>query len=239
MTIQFVVESLDGLPEEVAKEYSQGEDKKFYLDVEGAVSADVHKTKVAEFRDKNIELLQEAKKFKDVDPDKYRKMLKRVPELEKLVKDGVSADKVDKLVSDRIAQMKTEYEEKEKGHLTIIDKQSRQLESLVIDTKFSAAAVEKGVRPEAISDVILRAKGVFKVEEGKAVPYEGDNVIYGKDGSKAMSPGEWIEGLRKSAGHLFQPNTGTGAPRYRQTGGVDPSKLSPLAKIQAGMNIKG
>ena len=114
MTLKFVVTSLEGLPEAVAGEYHQGEDKKYYLDVDGAVSADTHKTKVAEFRDKNIELMKKAEEFKDVDPKKYKEYLKRVPELEKLVKDGVSADKLEKVVTERIAQMKTEFDEKSK-----------------------------------------------------------------------------------------------------------------------------
>lgn len=235
MPLNFVVETLDGLEEPIANLYAKGDDEKFYLEVEGAVSSDQHKAKIAEFRDKNIELMKSAEKYKDIDLENYKGNMKKAQLYDEVKGKTVSPEQVDKMVNERVAKMREEHDTELAARDEKILTQGRQLETLVIDTKVRTAATERGIRPEAMEDVLLRAKSIFKVEDGVAVPYDGDDVVYGRDGSKPMSTGEWIDGLRKKAGHLFAPNKGGGARPSSGPGGPSRENMSPLAKIKAGL----
>lgn len=232
MPLKFAVDSLDGLDESIQGLYTE-QDGKFYLDVDGAVSTD----KVSEFRNKNIELLQQLDKFKGVDLDKYQDALSKIQEQEK--KKVISMDKVDGIVDERVQTMKDEYESQLK---TINDQNTvlnSQLETLVIDSAVRAAATKHKVLGTAVDDVILRAKSTFKMKDGEAMPYDAKgNVIYGKDGQTPLTIDSWVKGLGKTANHLFEPSQGGGIPpggNGNLPAGMNPENMSPMQKIQAGL----
>ena len=240
MALKFMLENLDGLDDGIKTLYSKHQDGKFYLDVDGAVA----KNKVDEFRDNNISLKQQLEdmtdKFGKIDLDKYRTLMEK-----EALDDGkkrISMDKVDEVVAERTAAMKTE-------HATQIDALngankglSGQLNGLLIDGAVRNSAVTAKVRSAALSDVVLRAQQTFRVIEGKAVAHDPDGkIMYGKDGSNPLSTDEWINGLKTDAPHLFETSSGGGAgsgsgsgrPPGHQT--QDKSTMSPLQKISAGM----
>ena len=231
--LKFIVDTLEGVDQTVASLYEKQEDGKFRLNVEGAVPRE----KLDEFRNTNIELLKKVDAFKGVDVKKYSDLLA----LEKRVTDKelVDAGKVDEVVQGRISQMKTEHE----GVVGQLNEQlgvaNRQLESLLIDSAVRVKALESGVLPTAVDDVMLRAKTAFKIVDGRAVPHSDGKVVYGKDGVNPMSVEEWIGSLAKNAPHLFGSTQGGGASGSRTGGGGRPGagqKLTSTQKIAAGLS---
>lgn len=230
MALKYMVESIEGLEANIASLYEKTEDGKFRLDVEGAVPRE----KLDEFRNTNIELLKKVDTFKGVDVQKYTKLL----DLEKKVNESqlVDAGKVDEAVQTRIASMKTEYDGTVNELKGKLDVSNRQLEGLLIDSAVRVKALESGVLPTAVDDVMLRAKMSFRIVDGRAVPHDSDSKpVYGKDGVNPMSVDEWITNLSKQAPHLFGSTQGGGArgtPGGRQTA----SKMTSIQKIASGLN---
>lgn len=235
MALKFVVDSVDGMDATTAALYVKNADGKFYLDVDGAVS----KTKLDEFRENNVRLLKDLEKFKDIDPVKHAELLRQQQALQE--KKLIEAGEVDKVVEQRVGQMKTEYETRI-GALTQENTLSkRQLESLLIDSAVRDAAIKSGVQPSAVEDVLLRAKTTFQIKDGQSVPMDSNGgVIYGKDGTTPMSVSDWTTGLKKTAPHLFLGSQGGGAQGSGGGGaGMDMSKMTPTQKITAGLEALG
>lgn len=229
MSLKYMLDSLDGLTEHVIPLYESVEGGKFRLNVEGVAPRE----KLDEFRNNNIELLKKLDDLKDIDPVKFKSLLaieKRLTD-----KELVEAGKVDEVVQSRVQTMKTEHD----GIVTTLNEQllgaNVQLENLLIDSAVRVKALELGVKPLAIDDVMLRAKNALKLLNGVAVPHANGKPMYGKDGVNVMSVDEWITDLSKSAEHLFSTNTGGGASGSRGNGQPQNGKLSSVQKIAAGL----
>lgn len=223
------LDSLEGLDQAFHGVYEKNADGKYYLQVQGMVA----KTVVDEFRTNNISLTNKLKEYEGFDPSDY----KRLKDLEKQFT-GKEPDEaaIEKKLQERVATMKKEHE----TQLTALNESNKtmksQLEVLVIDNAVRAAATKVGVRPEAVDDVLLRAKTVFKFEKGMAVPYDAKgNVIYGKTGTEHMTPEEWAGSLKTTASHLFPQSVGAGATGPGSRGSQDTSKMSATQKIAAGL----
>lgn len=233
MKLKFKLDTLDGLDAAIAGLYEQGADGAYYLSVDGAVD----KSKLDEFRNNNVKLLKDLEKFKDVDPAKYQELLALAKKQQE--KQLIDAGEIDKVVEQRVGEMKSTYENQLK---TLTEQNSvaqRQLESLLIDNAVRDAAVKSGVQPTAVDDVLLRAKATFKIKDGNAVPVDAQgNVVYGKDGTSPMSVVDWTTGLKKQAPHLFQGSQGGGAQGSGK-GNVDTSKLTSAQKIAQGLDSLG
>ena len=61
MALKAILASLDGLDEATKALYTKGEDGKYHLDVEGMVG----KSKLDEFREKNVQMAKELQTLKD------------------------------------------------------------------------------------------------------------------------------------------------------------------------------
>jgi hypothetical protein len=233
MKLKFKLDTIDGLETAIAGLYEQGADGAYYLSVDGAVD----KSKLDEFRNNNVKLLKDLEKFKDMDPAKYQELLDLAKKADE--KKLIDAGEIDKVVEQRVGEMKSTYETQLK---TLTEQNSvaqRQLESLLIDNAVRDAAIKSGVQPTAVDDVLLRAKATFKIKDGNAVPVDSQgNVVYSKDGSTPMSVVDWTSGLKKQAPHLFQGSQGGGAQGSGK-GNVDTSKLSPAQKIAQGLEAMG
>lgn len=231
MALKLFVESLEGLDQHVADLYEKDSNGKFRLDVEGAVPRE----KLDEFRNSNIDLMKKLDGYKGIDATKYQTLLG----LEKRLTDKelIEAGKVDEVVQSRIQSMKGEHEgvvTKLSDDLSIAN---RQLESLLIDSAVRVKALEAGVIPTAVDDVMLRAKTVFKIVDGKAVPHSEGKPLYGKDGVNSMSVEEWMGSLAKSATHLFGQTSGGGAQGTRtQSRSGTTNKMSSIQKIANGLS---
>ncbi len=69
---------------------------------------------------------------------------------------------------------------------------------------------------------MLRGRQSFRLQDGRAAAFDGDKPLFGSDG-QAMSPGEWIAGMRDRAPHWFEPSTGSGARPGNQAAGGNPT----------------
>ena len=222
MSLKPVVDALDGVPEGVRDSYVE-RDGKFHLSVEGMVPKD----RLDEFRNNNVTLKRQIEeltsRFDGVDPDQFRELsAKAQKERDKKL---IDAGKVDELVAERVAAMRSDFD-KQLGDLTAREQAAnKQLESLLIDGAIRDNAMKAGVRPTAIDDVLLRGRSVFRLQDGKPIPMDGDKPIYGKSGDP-MGIDEWVGSLTDRAPHLFEPSQGGGS---KQGAGARPSTPGRIA----------
>lgn len=228
---KFKIAKLEDAPEAFRQYYTQNQaDGMFYLNVEGAVA----KERLDEFRNNNVQLTQRLDQFKDIDPAKVATLLENERKIAE--KKLIDAGDVEGLVGLRVGTMKTTYEGQINELQGKFDTAQRQLETLLIDNEVRSVAIKVGVAPTAVDDVLLRAKTVFKVEDGRPVAKDQNgNVVYGKDGQNPLAVGDWVGGLKEAAPHLFQPSQGSGSTGNRGPGGQPTQNLSPQQKISAGL----
>lgn len=209
MALKAKVASLDDVPASVREFYTEGEGG-FVLAVEGAVPRD----KLDEFRNNNVTLRREMEQlraqFDGIDPERARELIARAE------KDRdrrlIDAGKVDELLAERTAAMKAGFEKEQQALADRLAAADKRLGELVIDGAIRDAAAKAGVRASAIEDVLLRGQRLFKLVDGKAVPMDGDKVVYGKGGDP-LDVAEWVSGLTDQAPHLFEQSRGGGAPQ--------------------------
>jgi hypothetical protein len=212
MTLKAVVDSLDAVPEAFRELYAE-KDGKFQISaIEGLAPAD----KVREFRENNIALAKQIEemtaKFAGIDPEQVRQL----NEQQRKIKDKelIDSGKIEELFAERIAPMKASFEKDLSAAKEHSTKLQSQLETLLIDGAIRDAASKAGVRATAVDDVLLRGRQAFRLQDGKAVPMDGDKMLYGKGGDP-MSVDEWVSGLADRAPHLFEPSQGGGAANAR------------------------
>lgn len=186
------------------------------------------KGKLDEFRSNNVKLMKDMEamqsRFADVDIDQYAEMMQN--QRDQKDKKLIDAGKIDELLEERTKRMQEDHA---KAYNTLKDENSthqRQLEGLMIDAVVRDHAAQQGIAPTAIDDVLLRAKAVFKLKEGQAVPMDGDgNVIYQAGATEPMGVDQWVKGLTESAPHLFTPSSGGGA-MHGARGGKDGTSVT-------------
>lgn len=245
--------SIEELPEGL-KEFAKADDAtgKFTVNV-------VASSKLDEFRTKNIELskivetsgpvMARIREIAGDDIDQFAKDLSGLKDIAKRVKDGElkTSDEIEQAVQDRIKAVRDGYEENAKAQrieATNFKQRAETLEQRLNRTRISGEVTTavisplSGVRPEALPDILERAYRLFKVEDEKIVPKQGEATIYGADGASPMTASEWLAKLREEAPHFFKGNGGGGASGGKEGdkfGGLsknDFDKLSPLAKLQ-------
>lgn len=232
MGMKYRIKKLDEVAENLRSMY-KADGEEFVLDVEGAVGRE----QLDEFRTNNIQLKTQLEKLKDVDPVKYQELI----QLDNQVKEGklIKEGKLEEVVNLRVGAMKTDYDAKLSARDNELKKANGQLGVLIIDNAVKTAAIKAGVVATAVDDVVLRARGLYQVENGTAVPKGADGaVIYGKDGKTPMPAEEWVTGLKATAPHLFQGTQGSGAGGGARAGVQNPN-LSSVDKIQAGLAAGG
>jgi hypothetical protein len=217
MSLQAVVDTIDAVPEPARALYAE-KDGKFHLQFEGMAPV----AKVKEFRDNNIALKKQlddlAKKFDGIDPAKVRDLQEQA----RKVQEGelIAAGKIDDLLQQRIAPMQAEHAKALKAAQEKAGALEQHLNALLIDGAIRDAAGQAGVRATAIDDVLLRGRATFKIVDGKAVPMDGDKVIFSGKTGEPMPVGEWIAGLTERAPHLFEPSQGGGSKEARSNTGA-------------------
>lgn len=180
---------------------------------------------VTGLKSKNTELLGKLKEtsgkltqfetqFEGIDIDAVKGLLSRAGQDEetKLLTEG----KVDEVFNRRTERLRGDYDKQLKSVSARAEKAeafAAKFQGKVLGDSVRGAALKAGALPEATDDIILRAKGVFSLnEEGEAVAVdESGQTIMGKDGKTPLTPLEWAESLRESAPHLWPRATGTNA----------------------------
>jgi len=208
MTLKATYAKQEEIPE-AHREFYAEKDGKFSLAVEGLVGKD----KLDEFRNNNVALKKQleelTEKFGEIDLDLYNELREKAEK--ERTKKLIAADKVDELVAERVNAAKAGFDKQYKGLEDEKRKLSIQLEGLLIDNAVRDAASKSGVRAGAVDDVLLRARQVFKVVDGKAVAFDGDKQLFGSTGDPLTVPEYITSKLTEAAPHLFEQSQGSGA----------------------------
>lgn len=188
---------------------------------------------VAGLKAKNSELLgkvkdstEQLKRFDGIDPDAVSAMLKRFADDEEagLIKAG----KVDEVLNKRTERLRGDFEKKltqEAERAKKAEAKAAKLADRTLAGSLRDAAMKTGALPEAMDDIVLRARGLWSLnEDGEAVAVDADGeVILGKDGKTPLSPAEWAESLREAAPHLWPRPQGGGAQGSNKGGASKPA----------------
>jgi hypothetical protein len=194
------------------KQEIPAEHQSFYVERDGAWTLDadgvVSQTKLDEFRQNNITLTNQLKRFEGIDPDAVRQLADEKRKLEETAQ--IKAGEVDKVVA---ARLKAELD---KVHAPVVaerDALHGRLTAIQIDQAVVNEATKRGLRPTALTDITSRARTTFKLVNGvpQAFEADGQTARMGKDGTSPMTLAEWVDALVSDAPHLFEANAGSGA----------------------------
>ena len=243
MKLEAVLKSLDNLDEKYHELYRKEGDA-FVLDLTGDSIKD-HPATSAYAR--TLQRLRDEKKISDdtlttklaefegLDPEAARAALVKLEEDadKKLIEEGdvdaIVAKRLEKANADFVKQIAAK-DDVIAGLQGNLDSRSGELSEIKIFDAVKDAALSKGARKEALTDIQNRAKGTWQLgEDGNPVAMNGEDPIYGKGGDP-MSIDEWVEGLSADATYLFEPNTGGGA------GGGD-DKAGGAGQGQGGVKV--
>ena len=169
------------------------------------------KAKLDEFRQNNITLTNQLKRFDGIDPDAVRQLAddKQRLEDEQRLKDGKFQEVLD-------ARLKTARADWDKTHGVVVaerDALTGRLTAIQIDQAVVSEATKRGLRPTTLTDITARARMTFKLVNGvpQAFEADGQTARMGKDGASPMTLAEWVDALVSDAPHLFEANAGSGA----------------------------
>jgi len=234
--IEKTVDSLEGLNEEIAGLYKQGDDGKYHLSIPGFVP----KEKVDEFRNSATSALKQLDEFKqkygDLDPEKAREALAKAEELEK--KKLIDAGKVDELIGQEVKKVAEKNQKVIEELNSKLQEREETLKKLLIDKEVTAIGAELNVWPQALADLTTRVRSQADIHDGKAVVIgEDGKPVYGANGElKTLK--ELITEMKESAPHLFQPSGGGGSQGGQRRGGEN-RNLSAREKIAKGLENRG
>jgi hypothetical protein len=220
MALKYKYAKREEIPAEQAGFYVEREGA-FVLDAEGVVD----KAKHEEFRQNNIALANQLKRFEGIDPDAVRQLADEKRKLEEAAQ--IKAGEVDKVLA---ARLKAELD---KVHAPVVaerDALHGRLTAIQIDQAVVNEATKRGLRATAITDITSRARMTFKLVDGVPQAFDGERIRTGKDGVAPMTLAEWVDALVSDAPHLFEANAGGGAAGSGSGGAGNRSVRNPFRK---------
>ena len=184
------------------------------------------KAKNQELLTKLTEAKTRANAFGDLDPENVKNMFKQFEQNEELKL--ISEGKHEEVIHKRVEKKEAEFESTVKGlneKLEALTKENltakEQVKTLLIDSSIVSEFISQGGSKDAIEDIKYRAKAVFDVEDGVAVPRnDKGELLVGKTGT--MTQQEWVANLKETAKHLFSPSQGAGGTGNRGEGHSNP-----------------
>jgi hypothetical protein len=231
-----VIDTLDKVPEAVRGFY-EPKDGKHYLILDATphgfapvAERDAANTKLAEFRDKNIALMQadEASKTKWApyagieDPVAAKAALEAVAALGK--KGVTKPSDIETAVAAAVKAANEPLMAKLAASEAIAEANAKRADAGTLRAKIDTAFKKAGGRPDAIDDVVARATSVFTVKEGEVVALP--TKFSADKPSEALGMDEWLAGLAKANVYLFQPSVGAGADPVKGGGaGARPGQV--------------
>jgi hypothetical protein len=130
-------------------------------------------------------------------------------------KQSAETDRINQMIERSLQKEREEYETRIAALQTSNEQLSgelaqkrKKLGQVIIDASVTKAFDGLGikVKPGALDDVLARARGMWALDEG------GNPVAAGGNGGEPLDFKAWAAGLYKSASHLFETNSGGGAP---------------------------
>ncbi|WP_016256801.1 hypothetical protein [Yersinia pestis] len=176
------------------------------------------KTKNSELLGKLKEQGENLKRYDGIDPDAVKTILQRFSDDEEAKL--IAAGKIDEVLDKRTERLRADVDKK----LKVANERAEKAENF--SKKFSDRVLGDAIRsaalPGAADDIILRAKGVFTLnDEGEAVAVDKDgSALLGKDGKTPLTPHEWAESLKDVAPHLWPQAEGTNAGGHKPNSGA-------------------
>jgi hypothetical protein len=197
------------------KQEIPAEHQSIYVERDGAWTLDadgvVSQAKLDEFRQNNIALTNQLKRFEGIDPDAVRQLAaeKQRLEDEQRLKDG----KFQEVLDARLKAARTDWDKQHGVVVAERDALTGRLTAIQIDQAVVTEATKRGLRPTALTDITARARMTFKLVNGvpQAFEADGQTARMGKDGTTPMTLAEWVDALVSDAPHLFEANAGSGA----------------------------
>ncbi|MHA3501059.1 hypothetical protein ACX1H6_21380 [Yersinia enterocolitica] len=181
------------------------------------------KTKNSELLGKLKEQGENLKRYDGIDPDAVKTILQRFSDDEEAKL--IAAGKIDEVLDKRTERLRADVDKKLKVANDRAEKAesfSKKFSDRVLGDAIRSAALKTGALPGAADDIILRAKGVFTLnDEGEAIAVDKEgSALLGKDGKTPLTPHEWAESLKDIAPHLWPQAEGTNAGGHKQNGGA-------------------
>ncbi len=217
LKVKITKEEFDKLPEPVRAEYTE-KDGVFTLNVEGAIpSTEVLelKTKLAEFRDNNIELSRKVnelsplmEKFKDVDPEEYRR-LKNLEADAKKKGTPMKPDEIADFIKHSIADATKPLHESLANERKAREIAQQQADEAAFRELLTGEATKAKVRPNSVRHVLREAHDVFELKHGRLVAKEGQK--HPSEPLRELTPDVWFEHLSTTDENLFEGSGGGGA----------------------------
>lgn len=189
-------------------------------EVQALIDAAVEKT-TAGLKAKNGELLgklkessEQLKTFEGIDPTAVRSILSKFASDEEA--GLIAKGDIDTVLKKRTERLQADYDKKlgtEAERAAKAEAKAAKLADSTLAGTLRDAAIKTGALPEAMEDIVLRARGLWTLnDDGEAVALDGDGeVMFGKDGKTPLTPSEWAESLRETAPHLWPRAQGAGA----------------------------
>jgi hypothetical protein len=208
------------------------EQQLFYVERDGAwlLDADgvVSQSKLDEFRQHNLALTNQLKRFEGIDPDAVRQLAEDKRKLEEAQQ--LKAGEVDKVIEARLKAARAEWDKQFSAVTGERDALNGRLTAIQIDQAVVTEATKRGLRPTAMPDITARARQTFKLVNGVPQAFEGDGQTarLGKDGPMTLA--EWVDALVSDAPHLFEANAGGGAAGSGSGGAGYRSVKNPFRK---------
>ena len=186
----------------------------FALEVDPDPAVRTLQTQIGEFRENNITLTQQMAELR----------ANRHPAPENAALEEKVAD-LTRIVEDERAATQRERDARSEDRFKI---------------RVAQIGAKNGVRQEAISDMVSRAKdNGFRVEpDGTVAAFKGDSAVMSKrDPSVRLTLTEWMNDQRRDGGgHLFKPSKGSGKPE-ESTGTVIDGVLHNPSEAEFGRNL--
>jgi hypothetical protein len=220
--LEIFIDSLEDVHEDLRENYVKDGDRfklNFDLIKDHEGVAKVRKTANdldKKAKDAAKELADVLEKYGDLDPEAAKAALDAIEQAgdKELMDEG----KVEEVIEKRTEKMKADHEKQMEAKDKIIEEMKAgataltgELSSIKIYDAVKDAALSKGARKDALTDIANRAKGVWSLKDGNPTALdENGDAIFGKSG-EALSITEWVEGLATDAEYLFEPNSGGGA----------------------------
>lgn len=173
----------------------------------------------AGLKNKVNELLTEKKKLQEKyseikDPQAALDALKflQEDEMAKLLKEG----KFEEVIERRTATLKSDYEAKiteMNSNFDAVQEKANTYESMyktkMVEDALRNAAIKAKVRPEALTDIILRGNTIFSLGEDNRTVEARDSkgkLLMNNDGTTILTPDAWVNDLKTTARHFWPDN---------------------------------